>query len=118
MVPDHQSADLKQLADSYFSVLTQRCSQCRRRRLAYLGRRRAIEPCPPNLWRMATVGSESDASCRLEYREDVFRNNLAQAPSLRTWGFLLDHLTGFPGLPPGWGDVQGWAGRAVTLPEG
>ena len=86
--------------------------------MAYLGRLRAIEPCPPNLWRMATVGSESDASCRLEYREDVFRNNLAQAPSLRTWGFLLDHLTGFPGLPPGWGDVQGWAGRAVTLPEG
>jgi hypothetical protein len=36
LVPDHQSADLKQLADSYFSVLTQRpASQCRRRKSAY-----------------------------------------------------------------------------------
>ena len=33
-------------------------------------------------------------------------------------GFILGLLTGFPGLQPGWGDAQGWAGRAVTLPEG
>ena len=33
-------------------------------------------------------------------------------------GFLLDLLTGFPGLQPGWGDAQGWARRPVTLPEG
>jgi len=55
----------------------------------------------------------------LEYREDVFPEQPRAGPFFANLGgFLLGLLTGFPGLQPGWGDVQGWARRPVTLPEG
>ena len=55
----------------------------------------------------------------LEYREDVFPDQPRAGPFFANLGgFLLGLLTGFPGLQPGWGDPQGWARRAVTLPEG
>ena len=55
----------------------------------------------------------------LEYREDVFPEQPRAGPFFANLGgFLLGLLTGFPGLQPGWGDAQGWARRAVTLPEG
>ena len=55
----------------------------------------------------------------LEYRQDVFPEQPRAGPFFANLGgFLLGLLTGFPGLQPGWGDAQGWAGRAVTLPEG
>ena len=55
----------------------------------------------------------------LEYRQDVFSEQPRAGPFFANLGgFLLGLLTGFPGLQPGWGDSQGWARRAVTLPEG
>ena len=55
----------------------------------------------------------------LEYRQDVFPEQPRAGPFFANLGgFLLGLLTGFPGLQPGWGDSQGWARRAVTLPEG
>jgi protein-glucosylgalactosylhydroxylysine glucosidase len=55
----------------------------------------------------------------LEYREDVFPEQPRAGPFFANLGgFLLGLLTGFPGLQPGWGDAQGWAGRPVILPEG
>ena len=55
----------------------------------------------------------------LEYRQDVFPEQPRVGPFFANLGgFLLSLLTGFPGLQPGWGDSEGWARRAVTLPEG
>jgi protein-glucosylgalactosylhydroxylysine glucosidase len=55
----------------------------------------------------------------LEYREDVFPEQPRAGPFFANLGgFLLGLLTGFPGLQPGWGDAEGWAGRRVILPEG
>ncbi len=55
----------------------------------------------------------------LEYRQDVFPEQPRAGPFFANLGgFLLSLLTGFPGVQPGWGDAQGWARRAVTLPQG
>ena len=55
----------------------------------------------------------------LEYRPDVFPNQPQAGPFFANLGgFLIGLLTGFPGLLPGPGDVQGWMKREVVLPEG
>ena len=55
----------------------------------------------------------------LEYRPDVFPDQPRAGPFFANLGgFLIGLLTGFPGLQPGPGDAQGWAKRAVVLPEG
>jgi trehalose/maltose hydrolase-like predicted phosphorylase len=54
----------------------------------------------------------------LEYRPDVFPDQPRAGPFFANLGgFLIGLLTGFPGLQPGPGDAQGWAKRAVVLPE-
>jgi hypothetical protein len=55
----------------------------------------------------------------LEYRQDVFPEQPRAGPFFANLGgFILGLLIGFPGLQPGPYDVQNWARRPITLPDG
>jgi hypothetical protein len=55
----------------------------------------------------------------LEYRPDRFPEQPQAGPFFANMGgFLMSLLFGLPGIQPDSGDVHGWSGRRVTLPEG